>query len=167
MIVVSDSSPLNYLALIGQVDLLPRIYGQVVIPPAVYREFQRESTPLAVRQWMAQPPHWLRLQQPRLPPDAALDRLGQGEREAIALAEELHADAILIDERDGRRLAERRHLTVIGTLQILDTAAEQAMIDFPATLTQLQKTNFRVSARLMKLFLDRDAERKETKQQRS
>jgi predicted nucleic acid-binding protein len=84
--------------------------------------------------------------------DAALDRLGQGEREAITLAEELHADAILIDERDGLRLAERRHLTVIGTLQIL-------------VLTQLQKTNFRVSARLLQLFLDRDAERQEKKQE--
>lgn len=144
--------------------MLFKIYGQVVVPPAVNRELQRESTPRAVRQWMAQPPHWLRVQQPRLPADAALDRLGEGEREAITLAEELHADAILIDERDGRRFAERRHLTVIGTLQIIDTAAEQAMIDFPATLTQLQKTNFRISARLLQLFLDRDAERQEKKQ---
>jgi hypothetical protein len=45
--------------------------------------------------------------------------------------QQLRANAILIDERDGRRLAERRHLTVIGTLQILDTAAEEGMIDFP------------------------------------
>lgn len=161
MIVISDSSPLNYLVLIGQADLLARLYGQVLIPPAVHAELQRQSTPTVVRQWIAQAPHWLKIQKSSLPGDATLARLGQGEREAIALAEELSADAILIDERDGRRLAERRHLTVIGTLQILDTAAEQRMIDFATMLTELQKTNFRVSTRVVNLFLARDAARKQ------
>jgi len=106
------------------------------------------------------PPGWIKIHQGATPPDASLSRLGTGEREAIALAEELRADAILIDERDGRRLAERRHLTVIGTLQILDSAADLALIDLPSILAQLQTTTFRVSSRLVKIFLDRDAERK-------
>lgn len=163
MIVISDSSPLNYLVLIGQAELLARLYGQVVIPSAVYMELQRQSTPPIVRQWIAQAPPWLKIQKNSLPlpADGTLERLGQGEREAITLAEELRADAILIDERDGRRLAERRHLTVIGTLQILDTAAEQGIIDFPTILTELQKTNFRVSTRLVNFFLARDAARKQ------
>lgn len=161
MIVVSDSSPLNYLVLIGQANLLTKLYGQVFIPPAVYAELQRQTTPPVVREWVAHAPAWLKIQESRSPADAALSRLGPGEREAIGLAEELHADAILIDERDGRRLAERRHLTVIGTLQILDAAADEAMIDLPTALAQLQKTNFRVSSRLVELFLARDAARKQ------
>jgi predicted nucleic acid-binding protein len=45
MIIISDSSLLNYLVLISQADLLAKLYGQVVIPPAVHNELQRESTP--------------------------------------------------------------------------------------------------------------------------
>jgi predicted nucleic acid-binding protein len=160
MIVISDSSPLNYLVLIGQADLLPKLYGQVIMPPAVHGELQRQSTPVVVRDFMARPPNWLKIHGATVRVDSSLGRLGAGEREAIALAEELHADAILIDERDGRRLAERRHLTVIGTLQILDTASEEGMIDFPTVMAELQKTTFRVSARLLSLFLERDASRK-------
>src|SRR5438105_4217153 len=129
MIVISDSSPLNYLVLIGQVDLLAKLYGQVLIPPAVHSELQRERTPAMVREWMAHPPDWLQVHKPTIPVDSSLSRLGAGEREAITLAEEVHAEAILIDERDGRRHAEKRNLAVIGTLQVLDTAAEQGVID--------------------------------------
>jgi predicted nucleic acid-binding protein len=109
MIVIADSSPLNYLVLIGQADLLAKLYGHVVIPPAVHNELQREGTPVVVRQFFAQPPPWLTVHKATITVDASLERLGAGEREAIALAEALHADAILIDERDGRRLAERRN----------------------------------------------------------
>jgi predicted nucleic acid-binding protein len=160
MIVISDSSPLNYLILIGHADLLQRLYGQVLIPPAVYHELQRPSTPPAVRDWMVQSPAWLKTYEAAIVPDTTLNRLDPGEREAIALAETLRADAILIDERDGRRVAEQRHLTVIGTLQILDTAAENGLIDLPTVLDQLQSTTFRVSTRLLKIFLNRDAGRK-------
>ena len=160
MIVISDSSPLNYLILIGHADLLQKLFGQVLIPPAVNNELQRPGTPRAVRDWIAQSPAWLKTYQAAIFPDTSLNRLDPGEREAIALAETLRADAILIDERDGRRVAEQRHLTVIGTLQILDTAAENGLIDLPTVLDQLQSTTFRVSTRLLKIFLSRDAGRK-------
>ena len=136
MIVISDSSPLNYLILIGHADLLQKLFGQVLIPPSVNNELQRLGTPRAVRDWMAQSPAWLKAYQAAIFPDTALNRLDPGEREAIALAETLRADAILIDERDGRRVAEQRHVTVIGTLQILDTAAENGLIDLPTVLDQ-------------------------------
>jgi predicted nucleic acid-binding protein len=55
---------------------------------------------------------------------------------------------------------EKSRLAVIGTLQILYTAAEEGMIDFPTVLADLRKTTFRVSARLVTLFLERDASRK-------
>src|SRR5215471_15969172 len=99
MIVVSDTSPINYLVLIGRADLLARGYGRVIIPPAVNGELQRESTPLVVRQWIARPPAWLSISPAPANPDPGLNRLGKGEREAISLAQELRVDAILIDER--------------------------------------------------------------------
>jgi predicted nucleic acid-binding protein len=56
MLVVSDTSPINYLVLLHQETLLPILYGRVVIPPAVHEELQRSSTPEVVRQWVSHPP---------------------------------------------------------------------------------------------------------------
>lgn len=59
MIVVSDTTPLNYLVLIGQADLLSQLYQRVIIPPVVYAELQRANTPMPVKQWIINHPGWL------------------------------------------------------------------------------------------------------------
>jgi predicted nucleic acid-binding protein len=59
MIVIADSTPLNYLILIHQADLLPPLFDRVVIPPAVFEELQHQETPDLVRRWIAGPPSWL------------------------------------------------------------------------------------------------------------
>ena len=59
MIVIADITPLNYLVLIEQSSLLPRLYGRVLIPLAVYEELQQEHTPALVRAWVANRPAWL------------------------------------------------------------------------------------------------------------
>src|SRR5260370_26397091 len=99
MSVISDSSPLNYLILIGHADLLQKLFGQVLIPPAVNNELQRPGTPCAVRDWMAQSPAWLKTYQAAIFPDTSLNLLDPGESEAIALAATLRSDALLIDWR--------------------------------------------------------------------
>jgi predicted nucleic acid-binding protein len=53
MIVISDTSPINYLILIECVNVLPELYGRVVIPEGVFEELQRLSTPQVVREWVA------------------------------------------------------------------------------------------------------------------
>jgi predicted nucleic acid-binding protein len=111
MLVVADTSPINYLLLIQHELLLPALYTQVIIPPAVLRELEDPETPEPVRTWVAHPPAWFEVRAPEQPLAAtALPR------EAIVLAEELQADFLLIDERDGRRAARNRALAVIGTL---------------------------------------------------
>jgi len=60
MIAVSDASPLCYLVLIGEIDLLPRVFSQVVAPETVMRELLHEDAPKAVRDWASDPPAWLR-----------------------------------------------------------------------------------------------------------
>jgi predicted nucleic acid-binding protein len=62
MLVVSDTSPLCYLLLIDQIDLLPKIYGRVVIPQAVRDELADERSPQLVKSWIEQPPDWLEIQ---------------------------------------------------------------------------------------------------------
>lgn len=68
--------------------------------------------------------------------------LDVGERAAIALAEKMRADLLLIDETEGRAEAVRRSLRVTGTLGVLRAAAQEELIDVPDVLTRLASTNF-------------------------
>jgi predicted nucleic acid-binding protein len=163
MIVVSDTSPLNYLILVGCVDLLPQLFGQVYAPPMVLIELGHPRSPMPVRTWAASPPEWLNLKEP-----AAIDpslNLDPGETAAIALAEELKADRLLIDERDGREVAKQRGLFVVGTLNVLNEAAELNLINLPEVIEQLKATSFHVSARLIQDILQLDQERKLAREQ--
>ena len=160
MIVVSDTSPVNYLLLIGKIELLPQLLGQVIIPTAVFAELQAEETPQIVREFLENLPEWLEVRQPQFLFDEDLDKLDIGEREAIVLAEELKADILLVDERKGREIALSRNLPVVGTLGILERAAEKGLLEFPETLQKLKTTGFFVAPALEKDFLERDANRK-------
>ena len=84
MIVVSDTSPLNYLVLIQQEHVLPSLFSRVVAPPAVVRELGHPAAPSAARLWAASPPSWLEILVPSFV-DESLS-LGLGETEAISLA---------------------------------------------------------------------------------
>jgi predicted nucleic acid-binding protein len=161
MIVISDTTPLNYLALIGQQELLARLFERVIIPQAVWTELQAAGTPESVRSWITSAPEWLEVRRTNLPEDAALSMLGPGEQEAILLAQELHVDLLLIDDRDGRLEATRRNIAVVGTLGILDKAAERDWLDLPEALARLQQTSFRASPELIHSLLERDAKRKQ------
>ena len=83
-----------------------------------------------------------------------LNALDPGEQAAIALAQTLPADLLIIDERLGRRIAGDRGISIIGTLGILDGAASQGLINLAEAIAQLQQTNFRVSRRIIQALLD-------------
>ncbi|MBA2525543.1 MAG: hypothetical protein H0V18_07145 [Pyrinomonadaceae bacterium] len=90
-------------------------------------------------------------------------KIGEGEREAIALALELNADALLIDDRDGRKEAHRNNITVVTTLNILELGAQKKFLDLTEATQQLSKnTNFRMPpAEVIQEMLSRDAARKQ------
>lgn len=160
MLVVADTSPMNYLILIGQIDVLFTLFSRVLIPQAVMEELHHPQTPPAVRAWSSSPPGWLDIRQIDAAPDANLLTLDAGEQAAILLAEALHADLLLADDRDARRVAEQRALTVLGTLGVLAQASDQGLIDLPNALAQLQTTNFRMTFEMAQRLLARDAQRK-------
>jgi len=160
MIVIADSTPLHYLILINQTDLLPRLFDRILIPPAVFGELQHQETPALVRHWILAPPSWLEVQALGSTPDAMLAYLDPGEREAIALAEELRADQLLLDDADARREAARRRLPFIGTFGVLHEAARREFLDLRAVLGQLQETSFYVNPDLIESLLDEEARRK-------
>lgn len=145
MIIVSDSGPLAYLVEIGVADSLPTLYGQVYVPPTVISELRHEQSPVAV--WANEPPDWLTIAEPKsIPSDLMLDH---GEREAIALAVELDADYVLMDEKKGRTAARARGLKVAGTLAVILDGASQGTFDGLRALERLEQTNFYASAELL------------------
>jgi predicted nucleic acid-binding protein len=82
MIVIADASPLNYLVLIGEAEILKRLYGRVLLPEAVWRELQHPETPAIVARWIARRPVWLEVQRVTIPPDAGLGLLAEDYRKA-------------------------------------------------------------------------------------
>ena len=141
MPIVSNSSPLIALARIQRLDLVPAVLHSILIPPAVAREIE-PSIPVL--------PAWgtvKALSQRSL--RTSRGRLGDGEREAIALAIEIGADAVLIDERAGRRVAEDAGLKVVGTLGLLLEAKRAGHVaTIRAELDKLLETSFFLSPQL-------------------
>jgi predicted nucleic acid-binding protein len=154
MIVVADTSPLNYLIQIECDHLLPKLYERVVVNAGVMQELRHDSAPIGVRTWLRDVPSWIDVANTMAPPHDDLAFLGLGEREAIQLAEERHADLILMDERKGRLEAHRRGLATTGTLGVLLSAADLRLIDpVQAYRRLLRQTTFRTSAELEARFL--------------
>ena len=143
MVVVADTSPLNYLVLIGQVELLKKLYTRILIPPAVLAELKHPLAPNAVRNWAGSAPEWVEVSSPKH--SLILPQLDLGESQAIALATEMHAEVVLIDEQAGRKEALQRGLRVAGTLSVLDEADRAGLVLFDDAVAQLQKTTFRLS----------------------
>ena len=78
MIVVSDTTPLNYLVLVSKQDILPLLFGRVIVPEAVMRELQAATAPPEVRQWLSSRPAWLETKQAATPPDTDGDGTWDG-----------------------------------------------------------------------------------------
>jgi predicted nucleic acid-binding protein len=135
MIVVADSGPLHYLVLLEHVDLLRHFFGHVLVPEPVASELSADGVPAIVREWIIKPTTWGDVRP--VTPEALstiTDDLDLGERAAIALAETMHADLLLIDEAAGRAEAKRRHLRVTDTLGVLRSGAERGLVNVPDLL---------------------------------
>ena len=160
-VVVADTSPLNYLALIGQIDVLRALYLRVLVPPEVFAELGCGSAPPQVLDWIHSQPEWLEVRAARDDRnDAALKQIGPGERAAILLSQEELDVLLLIDDAAGRAEANRRGIRTTGTLGVLRAAALRELLDLPAALTRLAATNFRVSPDLIEELLAEDFERR-------
>ncbi len=163
MIVVADTSPLNYLIRLDHPDLLHTIYGRVLVPQAVLIELKHPESPAEVRAWASAPPAWLETVQVRQVDATLAVDLGAGEREAISLAIEVQADVLLIDERLGLREAEARHIEVAGTLAVLLQASLLGYLNFPEVVKQLRRIGFRVSETMEASMLARHEQAKKAK----
>jgi predicted nucleic acid-binding protein len=120
-LVVADASVLRALGQIGQLSLLQRVFGEVVIPPAVEREVASSRPPL---------PGWVRTRKllRAVDPRVTEAALGDGETETISLALEAMAERVILDDLPARRLARGFGLNVVGTAGILFMAKRYGFI---------------------------------------
>lgn len=155
MIVVADTSPLNYLIIIQHIDILPKLYQRVFVPPEVLEELRSPDAPPPVQSWLQNIPDWLEIRAPRTVPSEDLRLLDPGERQAIQLAQEQNADLLLIDERRGSAEARRLGLTTTGTIGVLLAAGELGLIDSKEACRRLlNETTFRVTSELRAKLLN-------------
>jgi predicted nucleic acid-binding protein len=160
MLVVADSSPLIVLVQIEHIDVLPKLFGQVVVPPEVLAELCVSKRPQPIREFFRHRPTWLEERAPTsIEPIPALH---SGEVAAISLVKELKADLLLIDDRDGRRAAAERGLPFTGTIGVLEIAAEQDLLALEDTFEKVKRTDFWISRQLLdeRLELYRERRRK-------
>jgi predicted nucleic acid-binding protein len=153
MIVVSDTSPITALLKIGKVDLLHRLYGEVLIPEAVRDELSLSHQSLPVFFQCAPVVNHRAVEK-------LLEELDAGEAEAIVLAKEKHADVLLIDEIEGRDVAAREGLHFIGLLGVLDQAKLNGFIpSIREVLGEIEsQTTFYISEEIKNLALQRAGE---------
>jgi predicted nucleic acid-binding protein len=157
VLVIADTGPINYLLLIEHIDILPKLFGTVILPTAVRDELADIGSPLPVRNWIADPPSWLdvRAAPSDKPAAESLTALDPGEVAAISLAIELRADLLLMDDREGVIAARREGFTVTGTLGVLSLAAERRLLDLAEAFNCLRRTNFRFRQEIMDQLLDK------------
>ena len=144
MIVISDTGPLHYLFLIGRLDLLPALFGRVIVPRSVVsKELNDDATPELLRTFFRTPPLWLSVHDGPASVDPSLSALGLGERDAISLMLELRGDLLLCDDVAARKRAAHLGVSFVGTLGLIDEAAFRGLIDFEEAIGRLtQTTNF-------------------------
>jgi predicted nucleic acid-binding protein len=156
MIVVSDASPLVAFIELDRLDVLPALFGEVVVPQAVYDElrhltrFYEQADRLLTARWLQ-----IRTVRRRDDVNFLLERVNLGEAEAIVLCEELAATLLLIDERAGRQVAHERSIAHTGTLGVLRQAKQTGLMAElkPAIDVLRERLQFRLSDVLVAEFL--------------
>jgi len=162
MLVVADTSPLNYLIWIDSVETLQQLYRSVLIPYEVRDELLADDAPAVVRSWASNLPDWIEVcaADPALRKDPRWQFLDLGERAALALAVARQPSILLIDERKGAAVARSQGLPVTGTLGILDEAARRELISLPEAVERLKQTSFRYPRTIVERLLAEDAKRR-------
>lgn len=147
--VISDTSPICYLVLIGEIEALHRVFGELCVPAAVARELNHPGAPTEVRAWLDQAPDWLLIDRIERSIPGDLKDLHSGEQQAILLAEAVDAPWIVLDERQARRCARDRGLQVTGLLGVLARDAEMGHSDLREALARLEQTTFHIAPSLL------------------
>jgi predicted nucleic acid-binding protein len=155
MIIVSDAGPLIALAKIRELNILNRLFEKVKIPPSVFHELRLTSSrPGAIEFKEAiEITKWIEVSDPAHIPHILLYAIEQGEAEALALAKK-DGLVLLIDERRGRKIANKEKVKITGTGAVLVAAKKKGIIKkVSPALNKLLGCGYRISNRLQKKIL--------------
>lgn len=150
LIIVSDTTPISELAKVNHLDLLPQLFGQVIIPQGVFLELQEGQHPAAT---LVKDLSWLKVvvvqNRQEVEILQQLSKLDLGESEAIILAEEIGAVQLLIDEKAARKVAKERNLPLIGTVGVLLLAKKRGFLySVKEVLDEMEAQGMRISTHL-------------------
>lgn len=150
MIVISDNSVLSCLAEIGELDLLPRLYGKVTVTETIRREAVHSSAPDNLRRLFSEMPEWISVVPDELEYLEETNALDSGEASAITLAwQHRNSSLLILDEKRGRKVACALGLMITGTAGLLTDAAAAGLVDFEKSFRKLSQTGFRLSAHVV------------------
>lgn len=142
MIVVSDSSPLIALLSVDRIELLERLFSDVLIPPAVHDEVFGSGRIIVI-------PNFIQVENPRSETSVRFLRMSlhSGESEAITLALDKNVNRIVLDDKQARETADRLGLRVIGTLGVLILAKEKGILSEvrPLIVQMMERISFRIA----------------------
>lgn len=144
MIVVSNTSPLIVLSNIGEFEILHRLFNKIIIPEGVAEEFGDSV------------PEWIEIRgvKNRILVDLLREKLHRGEAETIALAIELDADLVIIDDKAARNTAQSLGLRVTGTVGLILLAKRRGYYDeIKPVIEKLVKKGFRLSKEIIENIL--------------
>ena len=157
--VICNTSPLQYLHQIGQLDLLPKLVEAIIVPTAVVDELaegRRQSVDVPTPQTLP----WIDVRAPssrqvvRLVAD-----LGPGETEVLLLALESADPVVILDDALARQHAEVLGIRLTGTLGILLDAKQRGLVaSVTLLIDDLQRLGFRLSPQTRRVVLRRAGE---------
>ncbi|MBP3610572.1 MAG: DUF3368 domain-containing protein [Lachnospiraceae bacterium] len=164
MIVVSDTTPLISLLKIGHIDLLEKLFGQVLIPQAVFQELTVDERFLVEAEQIRQK-HFIVVSAVKNPESVSILKratgLDKGESEAIVLTDERNADILLMDEAKGRAVSAQLGLKVMGTIGVLMAAYEEQKLtssEVRECIDGLQRAGRHIGQRHYQMLLDKLAD---------
>ena len=160
ILIVADTGPVNYLVQIGCIGLLAQLAEKTVLPASVQAELVHRCAPDAVRAWATALPAWVEVREATQLVEAK--DISPADREAIALAKELGAAVLLMDDRHARLCAATLGVVTMGTVGLLEVAAVRELVSLPEVLERLRGTSCFLTEDLIENALERDAARRRT-----
>ena len=153
--VVVNTTPLIALSHVGKLDVLKKLYGEIIIPEAVYRELSVKNESI----WKKEVDHsleWIRVDKIKnqMAKSMYKTQLHDGEVEVMILSKELKADVVIIDDANAKKHAKYLKLPVTGTLGVLIKAKQEGYIqELKPILYQMVQNGIYISEKLIELCL--------------